>query len=77
MRMFATSVRAGQPLKAVLIDADGVTNVAWVWEHSTDRAMWAPIPDATSAVCTPDTDDDGYQLRVVVSYGDPFGSDKT
>ncbi len=49
LTLSAPTPRAGQPLQAVLADPDGATNVAWVWERSTDRTTWAPIPDATSA----------------------------
>ena len=77
LTLSAPTPRAGQPLAAVLVDPDGVANVSWVWERSADRATWAPIPDTTSATYTPDADDEGHYLRVVVSYGDPFGSGKT
>ena len=77
LTLSAPTPRAGQPLASVLVDPDGVTNISWVWERSTDRITWVPIPDATSAVYTPDADDEGHQLRVAVSYGDPFGSGKT
>ena len=77
LTLSAPTPRSGQPLEAVLVDPDGVANVSWVWERSADRTTWAPIPDATSAAYTPDADDEGHHLRVVVSYGDPFGSGKT
>ncbi len=77
LTLSAPTPRSGQPLEAVLVDPGGVANVSWVWERSADRTTWAPIPDATSAAYTPDADDEGHHLRVVVSYGDPFGSGKT
>ena len=77
LTLSAPTPRSGQPLTAVLVDPDGVANVSWVWERSADRTTWTPIPDATSATYTPDADDEGHHLRVVVSYGDPFGSGKT
>ena len=57
-----------------LVDPDGdIAGVTWVWERSTDRTTWTPIPDATTNVYTPTSGDTDRYLRVVVTYGDPFG----
>ena len=66
------------PVTATLDDPDGmVTNHMWQWARSTDMTAWDPIADATDASYTPLTADEGYYLRVTVTYTDGFDSGKT
>ncbi len=68
---------AGQPVTAMLTDADGmVTNEVWKWERSprTGTPVWEEIAGATSATYTPTAADDGGKiLRVSATYDDPIG----
>ena len=74
----APTPRVDQPLQAALADPDGdITGVVWVWERSTDRNSWTPIPDAPTNVYTPAAGDEGHYLRVTATYSDPFGPDNT
>lgn len=73
-----TQPRIGNPFSAALVDPDGgVTDPGWQWERSTDITNWAPITDATTAIYTPTSDDQGRYLRVVATYTDVHGPDKT
>lgn len=74
----ASRPRVNIPLVAVLFDPDGgVTNRVWLWERSADGIDWIPIRDAFSSVYTPTPEDEGYRLRLSVSYDDRRGTEKT
>ena len=73
----APTPRVDQPIEAVLSDPDGdIADLSWVWERSTDRNTWTPIPDATTNAYTPTPGDADHHLRVTATYSDPFGPDQ-
>ena len=74
--------RVGTALTATLTDSDGVISSTWKWRKAmteettcseiTDWPDTTLIKDAESATYTPVSDDDGYCLRVEVSYLDMY-----
>ena len=78
--------RSGSPLRASLLDPDGVAggSVKWQWKRSPDGTTaqnvdatdFSDIPGATGASYTPVEGDVGRWLRVLAIYTDPFGSGK-
>ena len=71
----------GEPAKATLTDADGsIANQVWRWERSpgSGEPEWTPINGAHSSSYKPAEDDDsGKLLRVVVTYDDGTGTDRS
>ena len=66
-------VRVGTQLAAELSDPDGPTGETWQWQRRDPS--WQDIPGATSQSYTPIGDDEGFPLRVTVSYTDgPHGA---
>ncbi len=70
---------APQPLvtaafTATLDDPDQpLTALTWQWARAQTLGNWADIPRATAATYKPVADDEGYYLRVEVSYTDVHG----
>ncbi len=63
---------------ATLEDDDEPSGTAWQWHRTSNRnAAGNAITDATSSSYTPDVDDLGSYLRVVVSYDDGHGTGKS
>ncbi|MBE9032735.1 DUF4347 domain-containing protein [filamentous cyanobacterium LEGE 11480] len=62
----------GNPLSVTntLTDEDGLDNLDYQWQSSTDGNNWTDIPTATSATFAPTTDQLGQQLRVKVTSTD-------
>ena len=63
---------------ATLHDPDQpLTNVTWQWARSRTRSDWVNITGATAATYMPVDEDEGYYLRVQVSYTGVFGTSKS
>ena len=74
----APTPRAGTPLGAALEDPDGgISGLSWRWERSQDGAAWTPVDAAGAVSYTPAVEDEGYHLRVVVSYTDTHSESQT
>ena len=74
----APTPRVDEPFSAALADPDGgVTDLAWQWDRSPDKATWTPIDGATTNVYTPTADDQDRHLRVTATYTDTLGGNKT
>ena len=70
--------QVGTELVATLTDADeGIADVTWLWERSTDQDTWSVISDAESASYTPVEADVDQYLRATASYTDGHGPGKT
>jgi hypothetical protein len=68
--------QVGTELAATLTDADeGIADVIWLWERSTDQDSWSAISGAESASYTPVDADGGKYLRATASYTDGYGTD--
>ncbi len=65
------------PLTATYTDPDGETNVAWQWALEQSDGSYRDIPGATSDSYTPVAADEGFHLRVTVTYDDGHGAGKS
>ena len=67
----------GRTITATLTDADGgVTGQEWQWQKSKDKNSWMDITGALASSYTPAAMDEGYYLRVTVTYSDKDRSDR-
>ncbi len=74
----APTPRVGTPLEAAVADPDGgIGDIVWLWEKSPDRSTWTPIEDTNRSVYTPADPDENHHLRVVATYSDGHGPNKT
>ena len=65
-------------LTATLDDNDGPTGSTWQWHRTSSRSSTGTaITNANARFYTPDDDDVGHYLRVVASYDDGHGDDKS
>ena len=66
----------GVAITATLMDADMPTSgEMWQWQKSMSMdGTFEDITGATSAMYTPVAGDEGYYLRVMVTYTDKYGS---
>ena len=65
-------------LTATLADDDGPSSTTWQWYRTSSRgSAGTAITTATSPAYTPTPEDVGRYLRVVATYDDPHGNDKT
>ena len=64
-------------LTATLADPDGPTNVAWQWALEQANGTYVDIDMATSDTYTPVATDEGFHLRVTVTYDDGHGAGKS
>ena len=65
-------------LTATLADDDGPSGTTWQWYRTSSRgSAGTAITTATSPAYTPAPEDVGRYLRVVATYDDPHGNDKT
>ena len=70
--------QVGTELTADLTDADeGIADLTWLWERSTDQNAWTAISGAESASYTPVEADVDHYLRVTATYTDSLGEDNT
>ena len=70
--------QVGTELAATLTDADeGIADVTWLWERSTEQDTWSVISGAESASYTPVDADVGHYLRATASYTDVHGPGKS
>ena len=61
-----------------MADPDGgIGDIVWSWEKSPDRSVWTPIEDTNNSVYTPTDSDQDHYLRVVATYTDGHGPNKT
>ena len=68
----------GTGLTATLDDDDGPTGTTWQWYRTSSRgSTGTAITNANSRFYTPDATDVGRYLRVVASYEDGHGDDKS
>ena len=68
----------GTGLTATLDDDDGPTGTTWQWYRTSSRgSTGTAITNANSRFYTPDATDVGRYLRVVASYDDGHGDDKS
>ena len=65
------------PLTATYTDPDGETNIAWQWALEQSDGSYRDIPGATSDSYTPVAADEGFHLRVTVTYDDGHGAGKS
>ena len=75
----STSPSQGDTLSAssTLSDADGLGNLNYSWQRSSDDTNWTDIPDANAASYKTVSADAGKKLRVQVSYVDGLGKIET
>ena len=69
----------GTAITATLTDADGMISVQiWQWQKSMNKASWmaATGTGAMTSSYTPAAMDEGYSLRVTVTYTDKNRSDR-
>ena len=65
-------------LTATLTDPDIIQTAAWKWERSlSSSGGWELITGATSSSYTPAATDEGYYLRVTVTYTDGYSAGKS
>ena len=57
-------------LTAILDDPDGPVSTDWVWERSQDRRTWEAVKGTPADSYTPETDDEGWYLRITATYTD-------
>ena len=55
----------------------GIGGIVWLWEKSADHTTWTPIQGATGSAYTPTGADETHHLRVVATYTDGHGPNKT
>ena len=68
----------GTELTATLDDNDGPTGSTWQWHRTSSRSSTGTaITNANARFYTPDAADVGHYLRVVASYDDGHGDDKS
>ena len=68
----------GTELTATLDDNDGPTGSTWQWYRTSSRSSTGTaITNANARFYTPDAADVGHYLRVVASYDDGHGDDKS
>ena len=68
----------GTELTATLDDNDGPTGSTWQWHRTSSRSSTGTaITNANARFYTPDDADVGHYLRVVASYDDGHGDDKS
>ena len=74
----AVQPQEGIALTATLEDDDGPSGTAWQWYRTSSRgSAGTALTGETSNTYTPVGDDVGFYLRVVATYDDPHGDDKT
>ena len=70
--------RVGTALTATLSDPDTVSGTTiWAWQRSSGRNNWSTITGATAASYTPVAGDSGQYLRVIATYTDGHGANKS
>ncbi|WP_420623686.1 cadherin domain-containing protein [Candidatus Poriferisodalis sp.] len=67
--------QVGTPLGAAVVDPDGfLAAQEWTWQRRLGGDLWGDIAGATTGSYTPVAADEGYHLRVEVSYLDGTGT---
>ena len=67
--------QVGTPLGAAVVDPDGfLAAQEWTWQRRLGGGPWGDIAGATTGSYTPVAADEGYHLRVEVSYLDGTGT---
>lgn len=64
----------GSAVTAMLSDPDNPRNLRWQWAKSANGSTWTDIDGATLDSYTPGRSDEGYFLRVTVTYDDSVGA---
>ena len=77
LTLSSTTPAVDVPLTATYTDPDGETNLAWQWALEQSDGSYRDIPGATSDSYTPVAADEGFHLRVTVTYDDGHGAGKS
>ena len=72
--IIAGSLTKGQVLTAVVTDADGIGNISYQWQSSTNGTNWSDITGATDSTLPLINSLVGRQIRVTASYTDSSGT---